>query len=274
MHCIPLSFFVIVGLPRSISPGPVTLPQFALSLALGILFAWAVVRICRWQQRNSQGAAGEAGEIPSAENCKTLTDLARHLIEVAKLAGGGHEVDLVAYAEKVLESDLGRDLAAARRRHLNRSFRMSALLDPSERTSLADGRWIANCPSCTDNSRQRTLRIHDRAGCFRCVACGAEGECFELIVLTAPNLRKFMEIQDLSYRRALLMFRFGLVVETAMQLICDKEPGEGGCGKLAPLQPRGPWRPRDAAPSSLEVAMRAHQDVPCSHPRKLASQPC
>jgi hypothetical protein len=247
----------------------VTFPQLALSLSLGLLLAWAVVLVCRWQLRSSPAAAPKAGEILDHQSCKSLTDLAQHLIEVAKLAGSGRDIDLLAYAEDVLTTELGRSLAVARRTHLNHRFRLSTLLNPWERMSLVKGLWIADCPRCYRELKRGTLQIDDRADCFRCSACGAEGECFELILLTAPKLRKFMEIQDLSYRSTLLMFRFGLVVETAKSLVRKNDPGEGNCGKPVRLQPQGPWRPRGAAPAILEVAMRTIRKQSCSRPRKL-----
>lgn len=274
MHS-PLVFCHSRRAPFYLPFGTVTRLELALSAALVISVAWAVVLIWRRQGRlpRASPASPSVGDedFPDFSHCESLDDLARHLIEVAKLAASGRDIDLIAYADRVLATQLGRDLEQARRSLLNRRFALPSLLKPRERMSLMEGQWLADCPRCYLNEKRGTLRIDERAACFRCGGCGAEGGCFEMIVLTVPRLRKFLDIDDVRYRRALMMFRFGLLVKSAQRLVRDSDPGNGNCGKPAPLRPQGPWRPRGAGRSALEVALSPHQEGPCLQPRGLAA---
>lgn len=212
----------------------------------------------------SKQETGATGQILDASHCKTITDLARHLIEVAKLAAVDSSIDLPVYSESVLDTRLGKALAAARIEYLRRNFIPSNLLLPGELLWQGKGIWRADCPACARDSKRGTMQVDDTRCCFFCENCQAQGGVFELVALTAPNLRKFMSIEDRSYLRALLMFRFGLLVETAKLLSSGRDSDDRNSGKPAPIRPTGPWRPRGSAPAALEVALAAHQDEPCS----------
>jgi len=258
----------------------VTLPQLALSLALGILFAWAVVRICRWRQRALQSAVHGAG--PEAEtgaserrdrrlpkSSASIYSLRKELRARAIASRSDPSIDLFDLADSTLKTAIGRALYAAQRDLLAKRYPLVSLAGERRIASGTEQEDSYDCPICQLTGVYGSLRLLMQGEQFLCTNCYACGDSFRYVLLAAPCYENVRKAADPSLETALLFFTSASVHREAADL---RNGGEAGQPSLR--KPSGPWRPRSSGPASLEVAACLAQDRPWHSPSAGGLQPC